>query len=110
MASAEGGYECDFCSEVPEDLICSVCHFVVKEPIQLENCGHGMCKLCFNQLKDHADSKYKSNIYFNLCLSIHSDNWNLFLWLTFSSKVLGVIYMFNLVGKKSCNFKFGSMK
>ena len=57
MASAEGGYECDFCSEVPEDLICSVCHFVVKEPIQLENCGHGMCKLCFNHLNDHADSK-----------------------------------------------------
>ena len=57
MASADGGYECDFISEVPLDLICSVCHFVVKEPIQLENCGHGMCKLCFNHLKDHADSK-----------------------------------------------------
>ena len=54
MASAEGGYECSFISEVPEDLICSVCHFVVKEPIQLENCGHGMCKLCFDHLKDYA--------------------------------------------------------
>lgn len=57
MASAEGGCECDFISEVPEDLICSICHFVVKEPVQVEICGHGMCKLCFNHLKDYADSK-----------------------------------------------------
>lgn len=57
MASAEGGYECNFISEVPEDLISSICHFVVKEPVQVEICGHGMCKLCFNHLKDYADSK-----------------------------------------------------
>ena len=55
MASAEGGCEYDFINEVPLDLICSVCHFVVKEFIQFENCSHGMCKLCFNNLKDHAD-------------------------------------------------------
>ena len=49
-----GGYDCDFINEVPEDLICSVCHFALKEPVQLEVCGHGMCRSCFNQLKDHA--------------------------------------------------------
>ena len=52
-----GGYDCDFINEVPEDLICSVCHFALKEPVQLEGCGHGMCRSCFNQLKDHAGRK-----------------------------------------------------
>ena len=49
-----GGYDCDVINEVPEDLICSVCHFALKEPVQLEVCGHGMCRSCLNQLKDHA--------------------------------------------------------
>ena len=52
-----GGYDCDFINEVPENLICSVCHFALKEPVQLEVCGHGMCRSCFNQLKDHAARK-----------------------------------------------------
>ena len=58
MTESEGGYDCDFTSELSEDLICSVCHFVVREPVQLESCGHRTCKTCFQQLKDHAKRKY----------------------------------------------------
>ena len=31
MASAEGGYECDFVSEVPEDYACIVCLHALKD-------------------------------------------------------------------------------
>ena len=58
MVETEGGYDYDFTSEIPEDLICSVCHFVVREPVQLESCGHRTCKTCFQQLKDHAKGRY----------------------------------------------------
>lgn len=58
MSSAEGGYECDFVNEVPEDLICVVCQLPLKDPLQIADCGHRLCKTCFNQLKDHAESRY----------------------------------------------------
>ena len=58
MVETEGGYDYDFTSEIPEDLVCSVCHFVVREPVHLESCGHRTCKTCFQQLKDHAKGRY----------------------------------------------------
>lgn len=51
---ADSGFDCDFIQQVPEELTCSVCHFTINDPIQLEGCGHLMCKLCFNQLRDYA--------------------------------------------------------
>ena len=56
--SSGGGYECDFVNEVPEDLVCVVCQLALKDPLQIADCGHRLCKTCFNQLKDHAESRY----------------------------------------------------
>ena len=58
MSSAEGGYACDFINEVPEDLVCVVCQLALKDPLQIADCGHRLCKICFNQLKDNAESRY----------------------------------------------------
>ena len=55
---AEGGYQCDFVSEVPEDLACVVCLHALKNPVQMADCGHRLCKTCFNQLKDDAETRY----------------------------------------------------
>lgn len=35
MESTEGGYECDFVSEVPEDFPCVVCQLAMKDPLQM---------------------------------------------------------------------------
>ena len=58
MASAEGGYECDFVSEVPEDYTCIVCLHALKDPVQIADCGHRLCKPCYNQLEDDAEGRY----------------------------------------------------
>jgi len=56
MASSIGGYDYDFITDVPEDLVCALCHFAFKNPVQIEECGHIYCKDCFQQMKDHAEN------------------------------------------------------
>ena len=58
MESPEGGYKCDFVSEVPEDFLCVVCQLALKNPVQMADCGHRLCKTCFNQLKYNAERRY----------------------------------------------------
>jgi len=56
MASSIGGYDYDFITDVPEDLVCALCHFAFKNPVQIEECGHIYCKDCYQQMKDHAEN------------------------------------------------------
>lgn len=58
MASLEGGYDLDFVDVVPEDFICFVCHLALKEPVQIEKCGHRLCEVCFSRMKDQAEKRY----------------------------------------------------
>lgn len=60
MALLEGGYDLDFVDEVPEEFTCCVCHLTLKEPVQIEDCGHRLCKTCFSELKDQAERRYFS--------------------------------------------------
>jgi len=57
MVETAGGYDYKYISEVPEDLICSLCHFPFKNPVHVEKCGHIYCKECFQQTKNHAAEK-----------------------------------------------------
>lgn len=57
MAVTESGYDFDFVDDVSDELICVVCHLVLKEPVQLVQCGHRLCKSCFNQMKTYADDR-----------------------------------------------------
>ena len=61
MASLAGGYDLDFVDEVPEEFICCVCHLTLKEPLQIEKCGHRLCKVCFSQMKDLVEGRYFSS-------------------------------------------------
>ncbi|KAL9954652.1 hypothetical protein ACROYT_G042217 [Oculina patagonica] len=41
-----GGYHFEFISTVPEDRKCLVCLFTMKDPVQIEGCGHRLCSIC----------------------------------------------------------------
>ena len=41
--------------DVADYLKCMVCHLVVREPVLLVECGHRFCKMCFENVKQHAD-------------------------------------------------------
>ena len=61
MASSEGGHNYDFVNDVPEELVCVLCHLALKEAIQMVDCGHRLCKQCFNQLKEYGLRRLGSN-------------------------------------------------
>jgi len=44
-----GGYDCDFVMPPPEDLLCRICHYPSREPLQTSCCGHNFCKTCYNR-------------------------------------------------------------
>jgi len=50
------GYDNEFIEAISDDLICILCHLALKNPLQIEECGHIFCKVCFNQMKDHAEN------------------------------------------------------
>jgi len=56
MSVSMGGYDYEFIEAISDDLICILCHLALKNPLQIEECGHIFCKVCFNQMKDHAES------------------------------------------------------
>jgi len=58
MVESIEGYDFEFVTNLPEDLTCVVCHFALKNPVQLEDCGHRFCKKCFDQMKQHAMENY----------------------------------------------------
>ena len=57
MACAENGYDYDFVDDIPEELVCVICHLPLKDPVQIADCGHRLCKVCFNQHKDHCSKR-----------------------------------------------------
>lgn len=61
MKLFEGGYDLDFVDEVLEEFSCCVCHLTFKEPVQIKNCGHRLCEVCFGQMKDQAVRSYFSS-------------------------------------------------
>ena len=48
------GFDADFTSEVPDYLKCSVCHLVLRDPIQILKCGHRFCKPCFERMEGYC--------------------------------------------------------
>ena len=61
MALFDGGYDLDFVDEVLEEFSCCVCHLTLKKPVEIENCGHRLCELCFSQMKHQAVRRYFSS-------------------------------------------------
>ena len=45
-----GGYDYEFTSNVPDYWECLVCHLTLKDPVQIEKCGHRLCNICMESL------------------------------------------------------------
>ena len=43
------GYDCDFLEPPPDALLCLICTFVAREPMQMDCCGKLYCKHCLNE-------------------------------------------------------------
>ena len=46
---SEGGYDVEFVEDLGEKYRCSICLFVLKDPVQTE-CGHRFCKTCIESV------------------------------------------------------------
>ena len=46
MGNALRGYDCDFLEPPPDALLCLICTFVAREPMQTDCCGKLYCKHC----------------------------------------------------------------
>lgn len=50
-------YDYEVVEEVKEDFCCVICLNLMKDAMQLE-CGHGMCKLCLDDLEKNSRERY----------------------------------------------------
>ena len=84
MAVAGSGYNADFVNELPEEFMCIVCYHALKKPVQIADCGHRFCEICFQQLKIHAERKWGNIIQRELFLAeknhLKTLNGNWLLW------------------------------
>ena len=51
-SSKKGGFDVDFVKDYDEldNVTCSICLFVLRQPMQSESCGHRFCKSCVKDL------------------------------------------------------------
>ena len=48
------GFDATFILDVPDYLKCTVCQLVLREPIQIMDCGHRFCQPCFERIKGYS--------------------------------------------------------
>ncbi|XP_066917077.1 TNF receptor-associated factor 6-like isoform X2 [Clytia hemisphaerica] len=57
--SQKGGYDVEFLNGEPDDNVtCSICLFVLREPMQSIGCGHRYCKTCVERLQKTDKGHY----------------------------------------------------
>ena len=50
--SMKGGYDVEFVKDYSDDNVtCSICLFILRQPLQAIECGHRFCKSCVADLK-----------------------------------------------------------
>ena len=50
-------HDFDFVDELSTELVCGICQFAVKDPMQNADCGHRFCAVCFEDFKEHSRKK-----------------------------------------------------
>ena len=58
------GYADDFVNAVEDEIICCICHWPLKEPVQTR-CGHRFCEECLEEYFTRCELVYVV-IYFNV--------------------------------------------
>jgi len=58
MAENKGGYDVEFLHEQFDDMKCSICLLVLREPMQADECGHRFCKSCVVNIEKSGQKKY----------------------------------------------------
>ena len=52
MMTTKGGYDVELVNgELEKNVTCSVCFFILKDPMQAMACGHRFCKNCVDGLQ-----------------------------------------------------------
>ena len=49
------GHDANFVEDVPDYLTCVICQLTLRNPVFIINCGHRLCKPCFESMKEHAE-------------------------------------------------------
>jgi len=57
MMDEQGGYDAEFVDPLPDDLTCIVCHLALKDPVQIANCGHRFCNICFKKIQSYSHKR-----------------------------------------------------
>ena len=72
---ASGGYEGEFTTEVPDRLVCKICHLPSRDPHLSVCCGHIFCKSCVDGVKNssHTDCPMCRNEEFSSFLNKQAD-------------------------------------
>ena len=47
-----GGYDLDFIEEPPDELLCLICMFPAKDPLQNDCCGKVFCTTCITKYRE----------------------------------------------------------
>ena len=50
-----GGYDYEFVSNPPDELICSICLSVLRDPNLTSCCGNHFCQLCISRIKNERN-------------------------------------------------------
>eukprot|EP00111_Clytia_hemisphaerica_P017793 TCONS_00052623-protein len=58
MAENKGGYDVEFLHEQFDDMKCSICLLILREPMQADECGHRFCKSCVVNIEKSGQKKY----------------------------------------------------
>ena len=50
-------HDFDFVDGLPTELVCGICQFALKDPLQNADCGHRFCTVCFENFKEYSHKK-----------------------------------------------------
>ena len=55
MAEKDGGYDLNFIEEPPDELLCLICTFPARDPLQNDCCGKVFCTTCITKYREEKE-------------------------------------------------------
>lgn len=69
-----GGYDYDFIDELPSDWECLVCQLPLKNPVQIEKCGHRLCEICVATILRYVGVSFRIPTHLFTCLLLFEND------------------------------------